>query len=65
MSAAEDYARTRELRGKRSMDKPKPKRIMLDAECMQCGHKWMIYTDEPEMERHCPKCGNSVKLTRS
>ncbi len=63
MSEMNDYAATRVARQEKT--RAQPKRVMLDAECMQCGHKWMIYTDEPEKERQCPKCGNSVKPTRS
>lgn len=69
MSAAYDYAKSREFKGRRNVykfkPKPKPKTVTLDAKCMQCGYKWMICTDEPEKERHCPKCGNGVTLTRS
>lgn len=68
MSAASDYATTRQLRRKKPIIAPK-KTMLLDVDCtnLDCRYSYMVEldagSDYPETIK-CPKCGKEAKVTR-
>lgn len=68
MSASSDWAATRELRHKKSVQVPQ-KKMLLDVSCtnLDCRHSHMVELDAgtgyPKTVK-CSKCGGEAKVTR-